>query len=196
MAKKLTSHEKEKGCWFTAVSHDEKCRDLLKLNCKEFPFWGWIDHVPDKSSEEEDSHFHTHIIIRSGGTRSIRQVASVLHIPVNYCQVVHQKRSLMRYFIHLDNPEKVQYHETDIHSNQISLFKEAWIDNADNDVRRLFSDLDDLYFARITIPQFIDRHYIEFQKMPFYQKIKIYEFLQKQFNALELPDVLAHDAPR
>lgn len=179
MAKKLSDHEKEKGCWFCAVSHDEECREKLKMNCVEFPFWGWIDHVPDKESEASDKHFHTHLIIRTAGSRSIKQVANILDIPVNYIQVVRQKRNMMRYFIHLDNPEKVQYKKEDIHTNKISTFDCAFVDNSDDDIRRLYSDLRNLETGRISCDQFLDLHYLEFQKMPFYQKIKTFEVIEK-----------------
>ena len=183
MPRKYSDHEKEKGVWFTAVSHDEECRARLKENCKEFPFWGWVDHVPDKETEESDKHFHTHLIIRTAGSRSIKQVADVLSCPANFIQTVHQKRSLMRYFIHLDNPEKHQYSESDIHSSKISEFKLAFEDNNDDDVRRTFHDLYRLRKSLITPSQFVDLHYMELQKMPFYQKIKTYELIEKLFCA-------------
>lgn len=179
MPRKQSDHEKTKGVWFTAVSHDEECRTSLKQHCKEFPFWGYIDHVPDKETEEDDKHFHTHLIIRTTGSRSIKQVCDILNIPSNYCQVVHQKRNLMRYFIHLDNPEKVQYKESDIHTNKIANFKLAFEDNSDDDVRRTFYDMNRLRSGEITINQFVDLHYMELQKMPFYQKIKTYELINK-----------------
>lgn len=179
MARKQSDHEKEKGCWFTAVSHDEECRARLKQNCKEFPFWGWIDHVPDKETEESDKHFHTHLIIRTAGSRSIKQVSDVLNIPSNYCQVVRQKRSLMRYFRHLDNPEKHQYSEQDVHASSLATFKIAWEDNSDDDVRRTFYDMQRLQRGQINSSEFVDLHYLELQKMPFYQKIKTYELITK-----------------
>ena len=179
MAKKLSDHEKEKGCWFVAVSHDEECRRMMKENIKEFPFWGWIDHAPDKETEESDNHFHTHFIMRTAGSRSIKQVSATLGCPSNYCQVVRQKRSMMRYFIHLDNPDKIQYKKEDIHSSNIATFMMAFTDNSDNDIRRLYADIDRVRRGQISRDDFIDLHYLEFQRMPFYQKIKTYETLQK-----------------
>lgn len=179
MAKKLDAHLKETGCWFVAVSHDEGSRNLLKTNCEDFPFWAWVDHIPDKETEESDKHFHTHLIFRTPGTRRIKDVAEQLQIPGNFVQKCRNKRSMMRYFRHLDNPEKVQYSESDVHSNQPSTLKIAWTDNSDDDVKRLFSDLRKLRVGSITLDQFVDLHYMEIQKMPFYQKIKTYEYIEK-----------------
>lgn len=177
MAGKRSDHEKEKGCWFTAVSHDEECRAKLKKNCEDYKFWAWIDHSPDKETEESDKHFHTHLIIRSQGTRSIYDVAKQLDCPANFIQTIRNKRSLMRYLRHLDNPDKIQYKSEDVHTNSLSTLNIAWTDNQDDDVRRLFDDLDKLSRGQITRTDFVDLHYLEIQKMPFYQKIRIYSII-------------------
>ena len=174
MPAKMTDHEKEKAVWFTAVSHDAVCRDIIKKNCQEFATWYWIDHQPDKETEEADKHFHTHVVVMANGTRSIWQVAQTLDIPPNFVQVVRQKRSMLRYLIHLDNPEKIQYKPEDIHTNKPSSLSVQFTDNQDDDVRRLFRDLDKLAMGRINRSQFVDLHFPEIQKMPFYQKIRVY----------------------
>lgn len=181
MPRKYSDHEKEKGCWFICVCSKVELRDKIKQNCKEFPFWGWVDHQPDVGDEEEDKHFHTHYIIRTAGTRSIKQVADILGQSGNFIQVCRNKRSQMRYFRHLDDPNKVQYDESAIHSNRMSTFRVAWEDNQDDDVRRTFYDLNRLRMHTITPDQFLDLHFLELQKMPFYQKIKTYELIEKLF---------------
>lgn len=181
MPRKYSDHEKEKGCWFIAVSHDFECINKMKVTCQEYPFWGWVDHSPDKDTDEHDKHFHTHFIIRTAGSRSIKQVSDTLGCPANFIQVCRNKRSQMRYFRHLDNPEKIQYDEDAIHTCRISTFRIAWEDNNDDDVKRTFYDLNRLKMHVITPDQFLDLHYMELQKMPFYQKIKTYELIEKLF---------------
>lgn len=192
MAKKLENHLKEKGCYFISVTHKNDLRESMKEKIKEFPFWGWVDHLPDKETDEFDKHFHTHFILRTAGSRSVNQVAQILGISGQFVQVCRNKRSQMRYFRHLDNPEKIQYLANDIHTNHPSTFQIAWTDNQDDDVRRLFADLDKLRNGQITRSEFVDLHYLEFQKMPFYQKIKAFETITK---AQGLPDVPARGAP-
>lgn len=174
MPAKMTDHEKEKGVWFTAVSHDAECREIIKKNCQEFKTWYWIDHQPDKETEESDKHFHTHVVVLTSGTRSIKQVAETLGIPSNFVQKVSRRRSMLRYLIHLDNPDKIQYKLEDVRTNKPSSLSIEYTDNQDDDVRRLFADLDRLQRGLITRSQFVDLHYIEIQKMPFYQKIRTY----------------------
>ena len=70
MSRKLTDREKEKGVWFTIVTHDEQCRKTIKEVAHEFPFYAYIDHQPDKETEESDKHFHTHVVICCNGSRS------------------------------------------------------------------------------------------------------------------------------
>lgn len=194
MAKKLNDHLKEHGCYFTSVTHKQDLRDKLKKTVMEFPFYGYIDHQPDQETEEADKHFHTHFIFRTAGSRTINQVSRTLGIDGQFIQVVHNKRSLMRYFLHLDNPEKVQYKPEDVHTNSLSSFQIAWTDNQDDDVRRLYSDLSKLRSGKIRPADFVDLHYLEFQKMPFYQKLRAFGLISEL--AQGLPDVPARGAPR
>lgn len=180
MAKAKEEYEKRTGTWFTTVSHDTQTRETLKINCQEFPFWAWIDHRPDKGDDEEEVHYHTHVLVRTIGTRTIRQVADRLDIPSNFVQLVRQPRSLKRYFRHLDNPEKVQYSEDDVHTSNPSEFKIASIDNKDCDIRRLYNDLILLRRGELSMNDFLELHYVEVQKLNFYQKVRLFDILQAQ----------------
>lgn len=106
MPRKYNQHEKEKGVWFTIVTHDEKCRATIKEVAKEFPFYAYIDHKPDKVTDDSDNHFHTHLVFCCNGSRSIGQLADKFLIPSNYIQKVRTTRSMLRYLVHADNPEK------------------------------------------------------------------------------------------
>lgn len=181
MAKKLTEHEKEKGVWFSVVSHDEEQRNLLKERVKEYKFWAYIDHIPDKGLEDEDKHFHTHYMINSVGSRSVKQIAENLDIPSNFVQLVRYKRAYGRYFIHLDNPEKVQYKIEDITSNKRSMFEIWKQDIIDSDVTSLFNEITDLKLGKITVSDFIKLHFYEFQSMPFYQRVRLVESISTMY---------------
>lgn len=183
MAKKLTDHEKEKGCWFSIVSHDEEQRKLLKERVKEYKFWAWIDHKPDKEEEESDKHFHSHFMIGTNATRSIKQISDSLEIPPNFIQKVRYKRAYGRYFIHLDQPEKIRYSISDIKSNKRSMF-EIWSqDITDSDVNSLFKELNDLKMGYMSCDEFIKAHYYEFQSMPFYQRLKLVKTVSDMANS-------------
>lgn len=181
MSKKLTDHEKDKGCWFSVVSHDEEQRKLLKERVKEFKFWAWIDHKPDIESVEEDSHFHSHFMIGTNATRSVKQISDSLEISSNFIQKVRYKRAYGRYFIHLDNPEKIQYTISDIHSNKRSMFEIWKQDIVDSDVTSLFKELSDLKLGFTSVDDFIKNHYYEFQSMPFYQRLRLVDLLSTMY---------------
>lgn len=178
MASKIDKHLNQYGSWFTAVSHELETRNKIKETCKEFPFWAWIDHSPDQGDDDEEVHFHTHVLVRTIGTRTIKQVADKLDIPPNFVQVVLRPRSMKRYLLHLDNSEKKQYNLDDIHTSNISQFQTASQDNQDPDVRRLYSDLKKLRLGQISCDDFVDLHYLEIQKLNFYQKIRVFDVIQ------------------
>lgn len=183
MAKKLTDHDKEKGCYFSIVSHDEEQRVILKERVKEFPFWGWIDHEPD----DEEGTNHTHFIVYTGATRTVKQLSDSIEMPSNFVNKVRYKRAYGRYFMHLDNPEKRQYSINDIHSNKKSQFEIWKQDILDSDVCSLFKELSDLKLGKISCDEFIKTHYYEFQSMPFYQRLRLVELLSTMYAADKKP---------
>ena len=142
MANKQTPHEKTKGVWFCTVSHKSDCIENLKKNMSMFPVWAYIDHKPENSSDSDDSHFHTHFLFMTRGTRSIKQVSESLDIPANFIQKCKNPTSYRRYFLHMDNPEKIQYSVEDVQTNRISDFKLALSNSINDDVITLYADLD------------------------------------------------------
>ena len=62
-----------------------------------------------KNGEEEFKKTHIHILFKVGeNARYIKSIANEIGIPVNYLQGCNKKAMLM-YLIHLNNPEKTQY---------------------------------------------------------------------------------------
>lgn len=175
MPRKMTDHEKEKGTFFTCVTNDDECRKNIKEICLDFQSWAWIDHEPDT----EEGKPHTHFLLRSNGTRSVKQMADKIQISPQYVQVCRKVVAFRRYMIHLDNPEKKQYKLEDIHTNAEESFKLAIEGEKLKDVNSLFRDFRLLYESRITPEEFIQQNYIEMSKMAFSQKIKTFETLLK-----------------
>lgn len=175
MSGRLEKHEKESGSHFTVVTNDQKCRDSIKQAVLDFPAWAWIDHDPD----DEEGKVHTHFIFRTNGTRNIRQVANKLEISSQYVQVVRKLTAFYRYFLHADDPKKKQYKLEDVQTNHILDFKIALEGNKDKDVFSLFRDYKRLQRHIITVDQFIEQNYIEFNKMSLSNKIKTFEILCK-----------------
>lgn len=67
--------------------------------------------------EERQKKSHVHVLLCGDGPRTVDWWATLLEPlhEVNYFQCVRSKDSLIRYFAHLDNPEKYQYNPREIH---------------------------------------------------------------------------------
>lgn len=106
---------------------------------RDWTFEIYEDSAPDDWIEQLDSHHlsfivspfhqydtyptgeikkpHYHVIIAFEGKKSYEQVLEIVKpLGCNIVVRVDNMRSLVRYFIHLDNPEKYQYALSDIRS--------------------------------------------------------------------------------
>ncbi|MBQ9839095.1 MAG: replication protein [Oscillospiraceae bacterium] len=78
----------------------------------------WVEsplHEYDTNPTGEVKKPHWHVLLMFGGVKSYDQVMEVIK-PLN-CpapQKCHNTKSMVRYFVHLDNPDKFQYSVTDI----------------------------------------------------------------------------------
>ena len=72
-------------------------------------------HDSDFNADETQKKPHWHIVLVFDGVKRYEQVKEISDtINATIPQKVHNLQGLMRYFIHLDNPEKAQYDIKDI----------------------------------------------------------------------------------
>lgn len=72
-------------------------------------------HDSDFNADETQKKSHWHIVVTFTNVKSYEQVKEISDtINATIPQKVHNLQGLMRYFIHLDNPEKAQYDIKDI----------------------------------------------------------------------------------
>ena len=67
-------------------------------------------HDKDLNANGELKKAHYHIMLSFGNVKSfeqIREITELLNCPIP--QKVHNMRAMVRYMVHLDNPDKVQY---------------------------------------------------------------------------------------
>lgn len=72
-------------------------------------------HEADSNPDGEAKKLHWHVVVSFEGKKSFNQVADLIR-PLN-CTIpikVASMKGLLRYFVHLDNPEKHQYNLEDI----------------------------------------------------------------------------------
>lgn len=80
--------------------------------------YAWIIHDGDikpDTGEFKDPHIHFFVQVES--PRSLNWFSDFLEVPINQLQKVKSTRAILRYFCHLDNPEKSQYNPTDVKAN-------------------------------------------------------------------------------
>lgn len=94
----------------SAPEHWRDFLDDLHIEWVESPL-----HEFDTNPTGEVKKAHWHILLMFGGVKSYDQVMEAIQ-PLN-CpapQRCHNAKSMVRYFAHLDNPDKFQYNITDI----------------------------------------------------------------------------------
>lgn len=179
MSGKLTSHEKEKGTYFCSVTHKLDLAEEMIKTLPDFTYWAYIRHEPDS----EEGTPHVHFLVKHNGSRSVKQIADKLGISPQYVQVCRKVYAFRRYMLHLDEDEKIKYTIDDVHTNSLSSFREAIEGNVDRDVTELFNDYKKLSIGEITPEELVQKYYKEFSHMPFYQKIKTFEVINKMCSA-------------
>ena len=86
-------------------NYAEILSDDLHLCWAESPI-----HDADLNGDGSQKKAHIHFILSFEGMKSfdqVKEITDILHCPIP--QKCRNARSLVRYFIHLDNPEKHQY---------------------------------------------------------------------------------------
>lgn len=106
------------------MAKDTRCRAWTALVYPESAPENWRDFLDDQHIEWVESPLHEfdvnptgeikkphwHILLTFTNVKSYEQVVEILS-PLNGTipQKVHNQRSIIRYFCHLDNPDKYQY---------------------------------------------------------------------------------------
>lgn len=173
----LADHEAEHSSWFVCVTHKLSLADDMKITIRDFPKWAWIYHEPDS----DDGTPHVHFMFSTNGTRTVKQIANKLGIESNYVQVCNSLVGYRRYMLHLDNKEKIQYTIDDVHTNHHSDFRLAINGNTQCSIFELYNSLRDLRRGKIKPVDFLEKHILEMEKLPFSQKIRVLESIHSQY---------------
>lgn len=93
---------------FTIVLYEEtssyKIEDVL-FNIKGFKLWAIIRHLP----ESDEKKIHYHVIIKLDYATTAHALSKKLGVPEVHIKYVRNIRSMCRYLIHIDDPDKIQY---------------------------------------------------------------------------------------
>ena len=86
---------------------------------KNYKYYAYIEH----KAEKEETKPHTHVLLHFDNKRYNTGVAKELNIPSNY--IVHANLiPYLRYLIHFDDEDKIQYNIEDVHGTLTSKLKD------------------------------------------------------------------------
>ena len=115
--------------------------EVLKSICEEYYL---IQHYADINENGQLKRLHYHAVIRLSKRIRKMTLIKVLSESLNIsptmisCEILYNKRVAIRYLIHLDNPDKYQYEELNIFTNNDSaLFNILHYDISNLDTEQL-----------------------------------------------------------
>ncbi len=95
-------------------SAPENWQEILSEQC--VPSFISPLHNKDKNPTGEDKKEHYHVVIMFESTKTAEQAIEIFtKIGGVGCEKVNSIRGYARYLCHLDNPEKAQYNQDDVH---------------------------------------------------------------------------------
>lgn len=164
---------RQKGSWFCGTTHSPTDIERIKKNITEFLFYAYIFHDKD-----DGKGLHIHFIINCSGSRSIKSIGETLDCDVQDIQIARRPRSCIRYLIHADDKEKYQYNREDIITNNTDRV-DFYFNSLSNSITDIYEDMKNVKTGRISATDFIQKYKSEFASLPFYQKIKTLEVIDK-----------------
>lgn len=141
------------------------------------PYYAYIKHDKDNRDKvvpsDPESGIHYHFYLEFQNARSYASVATELGIPVTMLQGVKiNKKAILQYLTHENDPSKHHYSPEEIHSN-FNVVEERQADELDS--RQLAIDYYDLRHGRMTYLDFYDKYAIYIVRHSFSQQIKVLE---------------------
>nr|DAP12887.1 MAG TPA: Plasmid like replication protein [Inoviridae sp.] len=115
--------------WSLVIYGNEE--DVLKV-CRVSQHYAYILH------DKEEKEPHWHLLCTFKVWKSLASIKSIIDNGQNVLgEEIHDKQAAFRYLTHKDNPEKYQYEEEDVKSDN----KEFWRGEEQGDVVELIDDI-------------------------------------------------------
>lgn len=164
------------------------------LDRPESPFYAYIKHDSDTPGKVDPSNpesgIHYHFYLEYANPRSFASVATELGIPVTMLQGIRvNKRAVLQYLTHENDPNKHHYSLEEIHSNfnVVQAREEQAFDS-----RELAMDYYDMRSGKMTYKQFYDKYAICIVRHSFSTQMNIFE---KMWNAEQNIQFAARHGP-
>lgn len=102
----------------TLYDYEDKQHEIIYKDIKKNYEYASIIHDKDINKETgEIIKKHRHVIVILPNARTIESISKEYEINKEKIEIVHNKKYMIRYLIHKDNPEKYQYKIEDIETN-------------------------------------------------------------------------------
>lgn len=134
-------------------------------------YYAYIYH--DKDIDENGNLKPVHLHFVAHARHYLSRWSKLLGIPENMIEIPRNFRSVNRYLIHADDPEKYQYSVSDVVTNKPFKFKMFLEDNQELKPSDLFNDLMRLKERRIAKEDFIAKYQFFIYKQSFLSQYKI-----------------------
>ena len=107
------SNQNSKHCDFTFALHNDIQASRIIDELPDFDIWAYIRHFPD----DDNGTIHHHFYIHLKQPITIKAMANKLDLPANMVEWVRNKTKLIQYLKHDNHPDKIQYDDEEIITN-------------------------------------------------------------------------------
>ena len=103
--------------------------------------YAYILHNADFDDDNKPKKEHFHVFLKFENPRFFSSIANQFGIASNLVESCRSPRASIRYMLHLDDPDKTIYYQSDIHSKNVPLDKYLKDNNENVDVLLLIERL-------------------------------------------------------
>lgn len=143
--------------------------EIIKIAKENYHWYAYIFH------DKDDTDKHLHILLYDKGGTSLKahceRFCSV--IPSHMVCKVFNPRAMARYLIHKDSPEKYQYKQDEVITNNLDKFL-GFLDDETRDVLQEFKDFQAVRRGKMSTVEFLEKYRGQMQGLPFQSKISVY----------------------
>lgn len=160
-------NQNSKHCDFTFALHNEAQAFRIIEELPDFDTWAYIKHFPDSDNGTEHYHFYIHI----KQPITLKAISNKLDLPIHMIEWVRNKTKLIQYLKHDNQPDKIQYNDDEIITNNREYINNFLYPESNYvDVWKEFKLLDDLANGIISYKEYIDKNSNKISNLPFYSR--------------------------
>lgn len=151
-----------------ALSDMKQCKRVIKL-VEQYPKYAYILHDEDKGAD------HYHFYVEFTNPRHLSAVAKELKIPENMIEIVRNKKAILEYLTHKNDPDKYHYFEENIVTN-MDIKKEVKGNKLTyDDLCKEYDDWLAVKRGQMTMKEFFLAHNDSFTTLSIRGRVEIYE---------------------